>query len=104
MHLQLATRNKRITTTVTIRKRESWIIIGYSFRDMIIRTMFERALAESDKRKILLVHPHATERIKPLFQERVRNQLTCLDTYFARRNYSSVNREIAEGLLSMPNA
>ena len=54
-----------------LRKREFWIIIGYSFRDIIIRTMFERALAESDKRKILLIHPHASQRIKPLFQQRV---------------------------------
>jgi hypothetical protein len=42
-----------------LRKRELWVIIGYSFRDIITRIMFERALIENNKRKILLVHPHA---------------------------------------------
>lgn len=87
-----------------LRKRDFWVIIGYSFRDIIIRTMFERSLAETNKRKIILVHPHATDQIKPLFQNQIREQLTCLDRYFARRNYISVNKEIAEVLLSLANA
>jgi hypothetical protein len=69
-----------------LRKRVFWIIIGYSFRDVIIRTMFERALMDDNKRKLLLVHSHATEQIKPLFQRDVRDRLICLDRYFGR-NY-----------------
>jgi SIR2-like domain len=84
-----------------LRKRNIWIIIGYSFRDIIIRTMFERALEENEKRKILVVHPHATEQIKPLFQKEIRDQLICLDRYFAKPNYSQVNRDIAEALLNL---
>jgi SIR2-like protein len=87
-----------------LSKRDFWIIIGYSFRDVIIRNMFERALAENEKRKMLLVHPHATEQIKPIFQEQVRDQLTCLDRYFAKRNYSHVNIEIAQALSNLANA
>jgi hypothetical protein len=43
-----------------LRKRDVWIIVGYSFRDIIIRTMFERALAENKK-------------VKPLFQKEMRS-------------------------------
>jgi len=87
-----------------LEKRNLWIVIGYSFRDIVIRTMFERALAANHSRKILLIHPHATKQIKPLFQEQVQNQLKCMDTYFARENYTSVNKEIAEVLLDLANA
>jgi hypothetical protein len=65
--------------------------------------MFERALAANHSCKILLIHPHATKQIKPLFQEQVQNQLKCMDTYFARENYTSVNKEIAEVLLDLAN-
>jgi len=87
-----------------LRKRELWIIVGYSFRDIIIRTMFEKALTENNKRKMLLVHPHATEQIKPIFERQVLDQVTCLDRYFSRPNYSQVNKEIAEALSSLANA
>ena len=53
---------------IELRRRDFWIIIGYSFRDIIIRSMFEKGLIENSKRKVLLVHPHATEQIKPLFK------------------------------------
>ena len=70
---------------IELRRRDFWIIIGYSFRDVIIRTMFERALTENSKRKVLLVHPHATEQIRPLFKEGLRNQLACLDSTLPRK-------------------
>ena len=53
---------------------------------------------------MLLVHPHATKQIKPSFKEQLRNQLTCLDRYFAARNYDSVNKEIAKVLLKLAKA
>ena len=65
--------------------------------------MFEKSLAQNNRYKLLLIHPHATEQIKPLFQEQVRHQVVCLDTYFARRNYKYVNKEIAEALLNLAN-
>jgi hypothetical protein len=61
-------------------------------------------LMNDNKRKLLLVHPHATEQIRPLFKEQLRNQLTCLDKYFAKESYSDVNKEIAEALLNLANA
>lgn len=86
-----------------LQKRDLWIIIGYSFRDIIIRTMFEKYMEKMTgrKRRLLLVHPHANEQIKPLFQSHLRDQLTCMDTYFAKQNYEQVNKEIARELLSL---
>jgi hypothetical protein len=78
-----------------LRRRFFWITIGYSFRDIIIRTMFEKALREDRRRKILLVHPHATHDIKPIFQEAVQSQIVCLDHYFAKKNYKEVDGEIS---------
>jgi hypothetical protein len=86
-----------------LSKRDFWIVIGYSYRDIIIRTMFEKALAENSKRKILLVHPYATEQIQPLFHNKVRDQITCLNRYFAKKNYEIVNKEISDRLLMMAN-
>ena len=59
---------------------------------------------EDNKRKLLLVHPHATEQIRPLFKEQVQNQLICLNKYFAKENYGYVNEEIATSLLELANA
>lgn len=85
-----------------LSKRVFWIIIGYSFRDIIIRTMFEKALLEDNRRKILLLHPNATRLIRPLFKEGIQSQVVCLDEYFAKdKNYIEVNEKIAEALLSL---
>lgn len=83
-----------------LSKRDFWIIIGYSFRDIIIRTMFEKAMSENPRCKILLLHPHATQQIKPTFREKVRDQIICLQKYFAGVNYASVNTEIKDSLLN----
>jgi SIR2-like domain len=87
-----------------LRRRFFWITIGYSFRDIIIRTMFEKALLEDRRRKILLVHPHATQDIKPIFPEAVHPQIICLDSYFAKKNYVEVNSEISQVLVSLEPA
>jgi SIR2-like domain len=85
-----------------LSKRVFWIIVGYSFRDVIIRTMFEKALFTDNKRKLLLVHPNATKLIRPLFKEDIQSQVVCLDEYFAKdKNYTEVNGKITEALLSL---
>jgi hypothetical protein len=63
--------------------------------------MFEKALKERSKRKLLLIHLHATEQIKPLFEYCIRDQVMCLDEYFARQNYSDSNKEITDSLLNL---
>jgi hypothetical protein len=83
-----------------LSKRDFWVIIGYSFRDIIIRTMFEKAMSENPRRKILLLHPHGTEQVKPTFREEVRDQIICLQKYFAGDDYMSVNTEIKDLLLN----
>lgn len=82
-------------------KRDLWIVIGYSFRDIIIRTMFERSLSDNKKRKIILVHPHATDQIKPLFQKKIQEQIKCMDMYFAKQDYKTVNKKIKEELAEL---
>jgi hypothetical protein len=63
--------------------------------------MFEKALSANSKCKLLLVHPHATTQIQPLFQESVRGQIECLDKYFAREDYENINTEISQTLLML---
>jgi hypothetical protein len=62
------------------------------------RGKFERALAENTERKILLIHPHGNEQVKPLFQEGVRNQIKSLGKYFAKKDFRKVNTEIINTL------
>lgn len=75
-----------------LSKREIWIIIGYSFRDIIIRNMFEKALRTGSK--IILVHPRSSE-IKNLFAEDVKQQIDDFPVYFAKNDYVHANQEIA---------
>lgn len=62
--------------------------------------MFEKAMSENPRRKILLLHPHGTEQVKPTFREEVRDQIICLQKYFAGDDYMSVNTEIKDLLLN----
>jgi hypothetical protein len=48
-----------------------------------------------------MIHPDATREVMPLFQGRIREQLTCLDRHFARSNYVNVNKEIADALSNL---
>ena len=82
-----------------LKQRKIWIIIGYSFRDIIIRKMFEKAL-ETQRNKIILIHPHAIE-IKNLFKAEVHLQILCIETYFGKKdNYQEVNKEIAKSIVN----
>ena len=77
-----------------LKQRKIWIIIGYSFRDIIIRNMFEKAL-EANRSKIILIHPRATE-VKNLFKDEFHKQIFCLEKYFANKDsYEEINKEIA---------
>jgi hemoglobin-like flavoprotein len=75
-------------------KREIWIIIGYSFRDIIIRNMFEKALRTRTRSRIILVHPRSSK-IKNLFSDDVKQHIEDFSSYFAREDYVQVNQEIA---------
>jgi hypothetical protein len=82
-----------------LEKRDFWIVIGYSFRDIIIRTMFEKALLrQKNNRKILLVHSNPIKVIK-LFLEETRNQIVPLKAYFGRKkDFADVNKNIIDAL------
>jgi SIR2-like domain len=78
-------------------RRDVWIVIGYSFRDIIIRNMFEKSLQNS-KRKIFVVHPRVEE-VTELFQKGVRSQIIPLKYHFGREiDYQEVNKNIAQSL------
>lgn len=88
-----------------LAKRDFWIVVGYSFRDIIIRTMFEKALAADNRRRVILVSPDASKKIKPLFNKTVLGQLICLDVFFGRKqDYELVNKKISETLSIEANA
>ena len=86
-----------------LNKRNIWIIVGYSFRDVTIRKMFEKAL-KIEKRKLILVNPDAEE-IKILFSDQKHRQIECIEKYFAKEdNYEEVNKEIAESISNYENS
>ncbi|MGH9988604.1 MAG: SIR2 family protein, partial [Nitrososphaeraceae archaeon] len=74
-------------------KRKIWILMGYSFRDIIIRNMFEKALKTGTM--IFLVNPQSSE-IKNLFSEDVKQHIVEFPRYFAQTNYADINQEIAK--------
>ncbi len=81
-----------------LEKRDLWIVIGYSFRDIIIRNMFEKSLQRRRTQKIFLVHPHPEDVAE--FPEGVRSQIVILKYYFGRDNdYQEVNKNIVQSLI-----
>ena len=81
-------------------KRKIWILIGYSFRDIVIRNMFEKVLKTGSK--IILVHPQSLE-IKNLFSEDVKHHIMEFPRYFAQKNYADINQEIAQRVEMLMN-
>jgi hypothetical protein len=82
-------------------RRDLWIVIGYSFRDIIIRNMFEKSLQNQGRRRIFLAHPHPTEVMK-LFLKEVRKQIIPLPYYFGRKkDYREVNRNIVQSHVNL---
>lgn len=82
-----------------LERRDFWIAIGYSFRDIIIRNMFEKALNNREQTRILMVHPHPQE-VTKLFTKEVRNKIIPLRQYFGRKeDYHEVNNRIVRSLL-----
>jgi NAD-dependent SIR2 family protein deacetylase len=83
-----------------LKKRDLWIIIGYSFRDSIIRTMFIKSLYENNKCQILLVTPDSTE-VKNLFPLNTQNRIFEIKDCFGQTNYQVVNKNIVKKLMDI---
>jgi hypothetical protein len=62
-----------------------------------------RSISLHAKLHSLSYQDNTTQEIRPVFREQVREQITCIDRYFARRNYVSVNKEITATLLRLAN-
>jgi NAD-dependent SIR2 family protein deacetylase len=71
-----------------------WIIIGYSFRDSIIRNLFTKNL-KNHKKKIIIVHPHEKEIVGLDDFKKISNNIEIINAYFAQNNYDKVNEDIA---------
>ncbi|MFZ0510675.1 MAG: hypothetical protein WAM14_03635 [Candidatus Nitrosopolaris sp.] len=81
-------------------RRDIWMVIGYSFRDIIVRNMFEKSLQRRKTQKILLVHPHP-EDVTKFFPEGVRSQIVPLRYHFGvgrEDDYQEVNKNIVQSL------
>ncbi|WP_458743259.1 SIR2 family protein [Candidatus Nitrosocosmicus sp. T] len=69
-----------------------WIVIGYSFRDPVIRHLFENSI--NNMKCILLVDPRS-ETIKKLFSEDAQKKIFTLRAEFGNKeNYDETNKEI----------
>jgi hypothetical protein len=69
-----------------------WIVIGYSFRDIVIRTMFEKSA--NTIKNIILVAPNA-QSIKNLFNNELQDKIIEIQGDFGNQE---VNETISENL------
>lgn len=77
-----------------LQAKKIWIIIGYSFRDIIIRNMFENSMGSIDR--ILLIDPNA-ESIKNSF-DKSHNKIITINHEFGGTKNDETNKEIAKSL------
>lgn len=79
-----------------LRNEKIWIVIGYSFRDIFIRNMFEKSI--DTVKKIILVTPHS-DGVKALFNAQAREKIIEITKRFGNKeDYENVNKEIAQKL------
>lgn len=74
-----------------LRKYKIWIVIGYSFRDLFIRKMFENSIDQIDK--IVLVHPDIEE-VASRFNNETRKKIIGIKSKFGNDDYDQINRDI----------
>jgi hypothetical protein len=73
------------------------IVIGYSFRDSIIKNVFSSQLRKNKDKKIILVDPNAKEIIHNTLNE-FTDQIVPIEREFGSLDYEGVNNEIKEKL------
>lgn len=80
-----------------LRNNKIWIVIGYSFRDIFIRNMFEKSI--DTVKKIILVTPHSDE-VKRLFNSQAQDKIIEIPKRFGNKeDYEKVNEEIVKKLM-----
>lgn len=79
-----------------LRSNKIWIVIGYSFRDIFIRNMFERSI--DTVKKIIIVSPHSDE-VKGLFNSQTQNKIIEIKKRFGiDEECDNVNENIEQEL------
>lgn len=79
-----------------LRNNKIWIVIGYSFRDIFIRNMFERSI--DTVKKIIVVSPHSDE-VKGLFNSQAQDKIIEIPKRFGIDvECDNVNKDIVQKL------
>lgn len=79
-----------------LRNNKIWIVIGYSFRDIFIRNMFEKSI--DTVKKIIVISPHSDE-VKGLFNSQAQDKLIGIPKRFGiKEDHEKVNKEIVQKL------
>lgn len=81
-----------------LKSDKIWIVIGYSFRDIIIRNMFEKSI---DKIKYILLVTPKSSKVKELFDKKVREKIIEIKGDFGSNDYESMNKKIIDELKSL---
>jgi hypothetical protein len=79
--------------------RNVWLVIGYSFRDPVIKNIFTTNLKDPSK-KMIVVGPTAHEDIEREFLNH-NDKIRTINDRFGDINYEDVNRTIAKELKSL---
>lgn len=85
--------------TLELEARKACIVIGYSFRDPVIRNIFTKYISSSDM-KIILVLPEATKIVNELFPE-LKHKFVTIDRKFGDDHFKETNKDIAERLANL---
>jgi NAD-dependent SIR2 family protein deacetylase len=73
------------------------LVIGYSFRDPIIRNIFIKKFLNGFNKKVILVDPHANEIIHTFFYN-FKENFYPIEQHFGNNDYRKVNEDIKDSL------
>jgi hypothetical protein len=82
-----------------LHKKKLWIVIGYSFRDIVIRTMFEKS--GNFIENIILVAPQVCT-IKNLFNSEFQNKIIEINGYFGDQKVNDLIKNKLEEINKNP--
>lgn len=80
--------------------RKVCIVIGYSFRDPVIQNIFASNFDKDENKKMILVHPEASDIVKSRFPSH-KKRILQINKKFGRNDYEQVNYEVAKQLKSL---
>jgi hypothetical protein len=74
--------------------KDVFIVIGYSFRDDIIKNIFINGLKKCNKKRIILVHPVAETIRDNMFKDYASQIIPITSKFGEKDNYQGVNESI----------